>query len=154
MTAVASRVCLIAAALFAAILCRSAPAEPQQLPADLNGWALASIDFVFKEEYKSAEEEAKKITRAYPDHPAGYFFMAAVAEAWMQRYQSNKREAEFYRFCDQAVEKAEKILAADPNDDWARFFQAAPRATKAPSRRATSATSRPSATAGRASPSS
>jgi len=112
---------IVAAALVVALVC-GATAQPQQLPADMHGWASTSVECVFKEDYKCAEEEAKKILRAYPDHPAGYFFMAAVAEAWMQRYQSNKREAEFYRFCDQAVEKAEKILATDPNDDWARFF--------------------------------
>jgi len=104
------------------LLCGVASAQTQQLPADMHGWASASVECVFREEYKGAEEEAKKILRAYPEHPAGYFFMAAVAESWMQRYQSNRREAEFYRFCDQAVEKAEKILADNPNDDWARFF--------------------------------
>jgi tetratricopeptide (TPR) repeat protein len=117
-----SRGLLIVVALGALLFAGAADAESRQLPADMHGWALASIDFVFKENYKGAEDEAKKILRAYPDHPAGYFFMAAVAEAWMQRYQSNKREAEFYRFCEQAVEKAEKILVADPSDDWARFF--------------------------------
>ncbi len=120
--AAASRGALIIAALILPLLCGLAQAQPQQLPADMHGWASASVECVFKEDFKGAEEEAKKIIKAYPEHPAGYFFMAAVAEAWMQRYQSNKREAEFYRYCDQAVEKAEKILAADPNDDWARFF--------------------------------
>ena len=92
------------------------------LPDDMHAAAIASVDFVFKEDFKSAEEEAKKVMRAYPEHPAGYFLMAAAADAWMLRYQSSRREAEFYRYCDQAVEKAEKILAKDPNDDWARFF--------------------------------
>jgi tetratricopeptide (TPR) repeat protein len=92
------------------------------LPDDMHAAALASVEFVFKEDFKGAEEEAKKVIRAYPEHPAGYFLMAASADAWMLRYQSNKREAEFYRYCDQAVEKAEKILAKDAGDDWARFF--------------------------------
>jgi tetratricopeptide (TPR) repeat protein len=48
--------------------------------------------------------------------------MAAAADAWMLRFQSNRREAEFYRLCDQAIERAEKILAANPNDEWAKFF--------------------------------
>jgi tetratricopeptide (TPR) repeat protein len=94
----------------------------QALPADMHGWAVQSVELVFREEFRGAEEEAKKILRAYPDHPAGYFFMAAVADAWMLRFQSNRREAEFYRYCDQAVEKAENILAKDQSDDWARFF--------------------------------
>ena len=95
---------------------------PEGIPADMHGWAVASVDFVFKEDFKNAEEEAKKILRAYPEHPAGYFFLAAVADGWMLRYQSSRREAEFYRYCEQAVEKAEKMLAKDPKDDWARFF--------------------------------
>ncbi|MDR2577910.1 MAG: tetratricopeptide repeat protein [Chitinispirillales bacterium] len=94
----------------------------QPLPQDMHEWAVRSIDLVFRENYRQAEEEARKIVRAYPDHPAGYFFLAAVAEAWMHRFQSTRREAEFYRFCDQAIERAERILAANPRDDWARFF--------------------------------
>ncbi len=117
-----SREIFIIAVLALSFVRAEVSAQPQQLPADMHGWASASIERVFREDYKGAEEEAKKILRAYPEHPAGYFFMAAVAESWMQRYQSNKREAEFYRFCDQAVEKAEKILAAEQSDDWARFF--------------------------------
>jgi len=97
-------------------------ARAAALPDDMHAAAAASVEFVFKEDFKNAEEEAKKVIRTYPEHPAGYFLMAAAADAWMLRYQSSKREAEFYRYCDQAVEKAEKILAKDPNDDWARFF--------------------------------
>ncbi|MDR0330804.1 MAG: tetratricopeptide repeat protein [Chitinispirillales bacterium] len=121
MTTLIHRITALTPAL---LLFISAPllAQPQGLPADLHTLGANCIELVFKEDYKNAEEEAKKIVRAYPEHPAGYFFLAAVADAWMLRYQSNKREAEFYRHCDQSVEKAEKILAADPNDDWARFF--------------------------------
>ena len=97
-------------------------ARAAALPGDMHAAALSSVDFVFKEDFKNAEEEAKRIIRAYPEHPAGYFLMAASADAWMLRHQSSRREAEFYRYCDQAVDKAEKILAKDPGDDWARFF--------------------------------
>jgi len=94
----------------------------QTLPADMHEAALKSIDFVFREDFRNAEAEAQKIIRAYPDHPAGYFFMAAVADAWMLRYQSSRREAEFYRYCDQAIERAERMIASNPKDEWARFF--------------------------------
>ena len=94
----------------------------QTLPADMHASAAKSLDLVFREDYRNAEAEADKIIRTYPDHPAGYFFKAAVADAWMQRFQSNRREAEFHRLCDQAIERAESILAATPNDEWARFF--------------------------------
>ena len=94
----------------------------EPLPNDLHGWALSAIDLVYKEEFRQAEEEARKIVKKYPDHPAGYFFMAVVLESWMSLYQSDKKENEFYRFCDLAIEKSEKLLAKDPRNQWARFF--------------------------------
>ncbi|MDR0307847.1 MAG: tetratricopeptide repeat protein [Chitinispirillales bacterium] len=97
-------------------------AQVPQLPGDMHTWAAASIDMVFREDFRNAEEEAKKIIKKYPDHPSGYFFQAAVLDAWMLRHQSRRRETEFFRLCDQAVERAEKILAKDRDDEWARFF--------------------------------
>lgn len=93
-----------------------------KLPDDMHSWAMSSIDCVFKEDYRNAEEEARKIVRKYPDHPAGYFFMAAVLDSWMFRYQTSEKESEFYRYCDMAIEKGEKILSKDPDNEWARFF--------------------------------
>ena len=97
-------------------------AEVPKLPDDMHTWASASVEMVFKEDFRNSEEEAKKIIKKYPDHPAGYFFQAAVLDAWMLRYQSKRREKEFFRLCDQAVEKAEKILSNNRDDEWARFF--------------------------------
>lgn len=110
------------ALLFIFLVVPAAVCAQQALPADMHEWALKSIDLVFREDFRGAEAEAQKIIRAYPDHPAGYFFMAAAADTWMLRYQSNRREAEFYRYCDQAIERAERILASNPQDEWARFF--------------------------------
>ena len=94
----------------------------QSLPDDMHTMAQRTLDLVFREDFRAAEEEARKIVRAYPDHPAGYFFQAVVADAWMLRFQNPRREAEFHRFCDQAVERAERMLAQNPKDEWARFF--------------------------------
>jgi tetratricopeptide (TPR) repeat protein len=40
----------------------------------------------------------------------------------MSYYESDKREEEFYRFCDLAIEKAENLVGKDPNNAWALFF--------------------------------
>ncbi len=98
------------------------PEASPKLPDDMHEWAMASIDAIFKEDYEIAEDEAKKIIRKYPEHPAGYFFVAAVIDSWMSRFQTNKRETEFYRYCDQAIEKGEKLLEKEPGNQWARFF--------------------------------
>ncbi len=92
------------------------------LPEDLQSAALATIDFVYHEQFKRAEEEVRYIIKKYPDHPAGYFFMAVVLDSWAAVYQSNKKADEFYRYCDLAIEKGENILARNSKDEWAKFF--------------------------------
>jgi tetratricopeptide (TPR) repeat protein len=94
----------------------------RQLPPELHVMVMVSIDWVYKEKFKLAEDEAKKIVKKFPDHPAGYFFYAAALEAWMNYFESDRREDEFYRYCDIAIEKAEKILASEPDNEWAMFF--------------------------------
>lgn len=92
------------------------------LSEEIHGSALEIMDKIYKEEFRLAEEQAKKLTRRYPDHPAGYFFTAAALDSWMAYYQSNKKENEFYNYCDLTVEKCEKMLSKDPSDEWALFF--------------------------------
>ncbi len=93
------------------------------IPDDMHSWGMASIDFVFRNNFRQAEEEARRILRRYPEHPAGYFFMAAVVDSWMAHFQCNSREKEFYQFCDLAIEKADEILRNSPSDQGARFFK-------------------------------
>jgi tetratricopeptide (TPR) repeat protein len=83
---------------------------------------MASIDHIYRERFRDAEDEARKIIKKYPAHPAGYFFMAAAIDAWMSTHCCDSREFEFYRFCDLAVEKGEKIIEKNNDDQWARFF--------------------------------
>lgn len=92
------------------------------LPQDLQSAALVTIDFIYHEQFKKAEEEARFIIKKYPEHPAGYFFMAVVLDSWASVYQSNKKADEFYRFCDLAIEKGENLLAKDSKNQWAKFF--------------------------------
>jgi tetratricopeptide (TPR) repeat protein len=88
----------------------------------MNEWALAVIENIYNEQYRAAEEDARKIIKKYPSHPAGFFFMAAVIDSWMAVHLSGVRENEFYRFCELAVEKGDKLLERNPGDEWAKFF--------------------------------
>ena len=109
--------CLLALLLFSVCL------AVQQLPADMHEMATASIEYIYKEKFKLAEEEAKKIIKQYPDHPTGYFFCAVVLESWMSFYETDKREEEFYHYCDMAIDKAENLLEKEPGNAWAMFFK-------------------------------
>jgi tetratricopeptide (TPR) repeat protein len=116
----ADALCMPALWVLAVLLffCGAAP----QLPQEMHDMAMASIDCVYREKFKLAEDEAKKIIKKYPDHPAGYFFYAAELESWMDYYETDRREEEFYKYCDLAIEKAEKLLAKGVDRDWATFF--------------------------------
>ena len=97
------------------------PATPP-LDSAVHSWALTAIDYVYSENYKGAEETARKIIEKYPANPAGYFFMAVAIDSWMVAHLSNKKEDEFFRYCDLAVEKGDALLDKDPQDEWALFF--------------------------------
>ena len=100
---------------------RWCPATPP-LNSDIHSWSIAAVDYVYGEQYNDAEETARKIIEKYPAHPAGYFFMALAIDSWMVAHVSDKKEEEFFRYCDLAVEKGEKILDKNPKDEWALFF--------------------------------
>ncbi len=112
-------VCLALVRLFPCALCAG---ETPSLPEDMHTCALANIEYVYNEKFKQAEDEAKRIIKKYPEHPAGYFFLAAAIEAWMAYYQSSKREQDFYRCCDKAIETGERLLDKEPGNAWAAFF--------------------------------
>lgn len=102
----------------------SAHATPP-LPPELHQEILSIIGQVFSDDYKTAEDEARRLTRKFPESPAGYFCMAFVLDSWMVKYQSDKKEDEFYRYCDLAIEKGEKELSQNGKNEWAKFFIAA-----------------------------
>jgi tetratricopeptide (TPR) repeat protein len=84
---------------------------------------MASIEYVYSGRYSEAEETARKIIEKYPAHPAGYFFTAVTLDSWMAAHFSDKKEEQFFHYCDLAVEKSEKILEKNSMDEWALFFK-------------------------------
>jgi tetratricopeptide (TPR) repeat protein len=110
------------AALCLCLVGPSGAAELPPLPADMHESALRSIDLVYREDFAGAFDEARRIIHKYGEHPAGYFFYAASLDAWMAYYQSKKKEDEFYRYCDLAVDKAEQLIDHDKADAWTYFF--------------------------------
>jgi tetratricopeptide (TPR) repeat protein len=111
-----------ASAVFIFYICVSHGIAYQAIPADMHSWAMANIEDIYNEKFKQAEDEAKNIIKKYPEHPAGYFFLAVAIDAWMEYYQSNNREEDFYRCCDKAIENGERLLDKEPDNAWVKFF--------------------------------
>ena len=78
--------------------------------------------FKQRSEQHEHEDHSGGDAKRYPEHPAGYFFYAVVLDEWTGYYQSTKKENEFYRYCDLAVEKGQAMLDKQSTDAWAKFF--------------------------------
>lgn len=102
----------------------------KMLPKEIHDLALSSLHNVYSEKFKNAESDAKRIIKKFPDHPAGYFFYAAVLNYKMEFLQSEKFENEFYKYCDLAISKGEELLARHPDDAWVNFFIAGANGSK------------------------
>jgi len=110
-------------ALFAVLaLVTAARSALPPIHEEIHTLGVTVIDYVYKERFSDALDESKKIIRKFPDHPAGYFFYAASLDAWMTYYQSNKKENEFFQYCDLAIEKGEALVRRNEQDVWAQFF--------------------------------
>jgi len=92
--------------------------------------AMASLNSVYNDQFKQALGYSRRIIKLYPDHPAGYFFYAAILNSQMEYLQSNESEAEFYKYCDIAILKGEDLLEKDPGNIWAKFFLAGAHGSK------------------------
>jgi tetratricopeptide (TPR) repeat protein len=99
--------------------------ELPQLPPEIHSGINSVIEHVFTENRKAADDEAKRLMRKFPEHPAGYFCMAFILDNWMAKYQTDKKEDDFYKYCDLAIEKGEKSIKNSSSPEWARFFIAA-----------------------------
>lgn len=89
---------------------------------DIHDGMLKVTDLVYNELFKEALIEAKKIIRKHPEHPAGYFSMAFSLDSWMAQFQSDEKEDDFYRYCDLAIEKGEKILQCNRDAELVKFL--------------------------------
>jgi len=94
----------------------------QLIPLEIRQLTGRCIQSIYNGDFKQAEAEARKTIKAYPDHPAGYFFYAVSLDVWMEYYQSNDKEEEFYKYCDLAILRGEKLMDTERDNPWVRFF--------------------------------
>lgn len=104
------------------LICAYIAADAVPLQDDIREQGIQVIDLIYSEDFKAAEDVARKLVKKYPENPAGYFLVAVALDTWMAFYFDKKKEDEFYKFCDLAIEKGEKILAINSGDEWALFF--------------------------------
>ena len=68
----------------------------------------SGIELSTQHDYAKAESNFQQLIDDYPDHPVGYFFMAATIQAKMMDYESDQWSQDFYRYIRLAIDCAEK----------------------------------------------
>ena len=84
----------------------------------------AGIDHIYNLQFDSAQAEFRGVIGAHPDHPAGYFFLAAI-EWWriMADIENTAYDRKFLDMLDRVVELCDKRLDVDERDVAALFFK-------------------------------
>ena len=82
------------------------------------------IDLVYNLEFERAEQEFQRLVAAYPQHPAGYFFLAMV-DWWriLMDIDNESLDDRFVAKLDIVIDKCDSILDVNPDDVTALFFK-------------------------------
>ncbi len=80
------------------------------------------MDQVHQLEYETAIATFRELIDHYPDHPMGYFYVAAVYDVINQNYRITVYEDEYERSIDLAIEKGEHYLRKNNDDALAHFY--------------------------------
>ena len=80
------------------------------------------IELSIQHDYVKAESIFQQLIDDYPDHPVGYFFMAATIQAKMMDYESDRWSQDFYRYIRLTIDRAEKMRGNKNEKDLLSMF--------------------------------
>lgn len=91
---------------------------------DFDARTRSGIDHVYNLEFSQADSDFQYLTRKYPDHPAGYFFLAMV-DWWkiLLDLDNTSLDDDFVDKLDVVIDKCDNILDKKPDDITALFFK-------------------------------
>lgn len=83
---------------------------------------LSGIHAFHESEYQKSLDYFQKVQLALPEHPAGYFYRAAVLKWMGTDHRSTKFYNEFDKEISKAISKAKALKKAQPENPWAYFY--------------------------------
>ena len=79
------------------------------------------IDLTFTDQYEESVQIFDSLLKAYPQHPAPYFFKAAAYQGWMSTFRTNRFQNELEHNIEEAIRKGESMLRQG-QDPWIFFY--------------------------------
>jgi tetratricopeptide (TPR) repeat protein len=80
------------------------------------------IDLTIHEHYDDAIDHFTRMKNDFPEHPVGYFFLAAVWQSRMLDFETFRWEQIYRQHLEEAIRIAEDRLRQNPDDIDSRFF--------------------------------
>ncbi len=84
---------------------------------------LKGIDLTIETDFDSALICFQKISRIFPEHPAGSFYVASVYQSMMMHYETGRWQTQFFAYVDTTLTRSEKWALNHPDDAWNYFFR-------------------------------
>lgn len=81
------------------------------------------IEKTIRNDFAGAEALFRELIAAYPDQPAGYFYLGATFQAEMLDAEQYDRLEEFQEAMERCIEVAKALQERDGNDPWPYFFE-------------------------------
>jgi len=80
-----------------------------------------TINATFRDQFELAIHITDSLLEKHPDHPAPYFFKAAVLQGLMSTYRVNKYQKEVESFVQKSIDTGNLQLTKS-NDPWLHFY--------------------------------
>ncbi len=83
------------------------------------------IALLYEDHFEQALAIFDSLQRAQPDHPAPYFYKAAVYQTWMIAYRFNAYQKELESEVQKAIANGEALLTTKAQNPWLHFYMGA-----------------------------
>lgn len=80
------------------------------------------IKLVYQDNFKEAIALFDSLQKAFPNHPAPYFYRAATYQTWMSSYRINKFHDELEENVKLAIDIGNDLLKEREDDPWLNFY--------------------------------
>jgi tetratricopeptide (TPR) repeat protein len=80
------------------------------------------IDLVYQERFPESLQIFDSLQQIFPDHPAPYFYKAAVYQTWMSTYRFSNFQKELEDNVQLAINAGNELLKEREDDPWLNFY--------------------------------
>ena len=119
----ARNLCTMVLLILTGSILLSASLEGQPLPdRGLHEKILQGIDLTLKQEYPAARQLFRSLTQEYPNHPAGYLYLAGAVQAEFSDYEQSFEQKLFDSLLAKGETLADRLIEGKDSAAWGYYY--------------------------------